>query len=43
MGAILLTITMAVPMENQGLFMLLLCLTAVFIPVASPNVDLHGL
>ncbi len=38
MGAILLTVTMAVPMENQGLFMLLLCLTAVFIPVASPNV-----
>jgi MFS transporter, Spinster family, sphingosine-1-phosphate transporter len=38
MGAILLTITMAVPMDNQGLFMLLLCLTAVFIPVASPNV-----
>jgi MFS family permease len=38
MGAILLTVTMAVPMENHGLFMLLLCLTAVFIPVASPNV-----
>jgi MFS family permease len=38
MGAILLTVTMALPMENQGLFMLLLCLTAVFIPVASPNV-----
>jgi MFS family permease len=38
MGAILLTVTMAVPIENQGLFMLLLCLTAVFIPVASPNV-----
>jgi MFS family permease len=38
MGAILLLITMAVPMENVGLFMVLLCLTALFIPVASPNV-----
>lgn len=38
MGAILLVVTMAVPMDNQGLFMVLLCLTALFIPVASPNV-----
>jgi MFS family permease len=38
MGAILLVATMAVPMENVGLFMVLLCLTAVFIPVAAPNV-----
>lgn len=37
-GAILLWLTMNVPIENQGLFMLLLCLTALFMPFASPNV-----
>jgi len=38
MGAILLTLTMNVPLENQGLFMGLLILTALFIPFASANV-----
>lgn len=37
-GAILLPIALAVPLGNQGLFMVLLALTALFIPVASPNV-----
>lgn len=37
-GAILLTLTMAVPVENQGLFLVMLLLTALFIPFASPNV-----
>jgi len=37
-GAILLWFTMNVPLENQGLFLLLLCLTALFMPFASPNV-----
>jgi MFS family permease len=37
-GAILLLLTMNVPIENQGLFLLLLCLTALFMPFASPNV-----
>jgi MFS family permease len=37
-GAILLLLTMNVPIQNQGLFMLLLCLTALFMPFASPNV-----
>jgi MFS family permease len=37
-GAILLAITLAVPMQNQTLFMVLLSLTALFIPIASPNV-----
>ncbi len=38
LGAILLAATMAVPVQNQMLFMLLLSLTALFIPFASPNV-----
>ncbi len=38
LGAILLWFTMNVPMENQGLFMILLCLTALFMPFAAPNV-----
>ena len=37
-GAILLTLTMNVPVENHGLFMGLLILTALFIPFASANV-----
>ncbi len=37
-GAILLTITMNVPLENQSLFTIMLMATAVFIPFASPNV-----
>ena len=37
-GAILLPLTLAVPQENQALFLGMLSLTAVFIPVASPNV-----
>ena len=38
LGAILLTLTMNVPIENQTLFMILLIVTALFIPFASPNV-----
>ena len=37
-GAILLTLTLAVPIANQGLFLVMLSLTAIFIPFASPNV-----
>lgn len=37
-GAIMLIITLSVPNENQGLFMLLLAITAIFIPFAAPNV-----
>jgi MFS family permease len=37
-GAVLLTITMNVPMQSQGLFLVMLCLTAIFIPIAAPNV-----
>lgn len=37
-GAVLLWFTMGVPMENTGLFMVMLCATALFIPIASPNV-----
>ena len=37
-GAILLSITMSVPLDNQGLFTAMLMLTALFIPFASPNV-----
>lgn len=37
-GAILLSITMNVPTPNQGLFLVMLLLTAIFIPFASPNV-----
>jgi MFS family permease len=37
-GAILLTLTLNVPLENQTLFMVLMILTALFIPFASPNV-----
>jgi MFS family permease len=38
MGAILLTVTMNVPLANQTLFMLLLMATALFMPFASANV-----
>lgn len=37
-GAVLLFLTMSVPPENQGLFMVLLGLTGVTMSVASPNV-----
>jgi len=37
-GAILLTFTMNVPVQNQTLFMVMLMITALFIPFASPNV-----
>ena len=38
LGAVLLTITMNVPMENQTLFLVMLMATALFIPFAAPNV-----
>jgi len=37
-GAILMWITLSVPVGNQGLFLLMLALTALFIPFAAPNV-----
>ena len=37
-GAVLLLVTLSVPIANQGLFLLMLALTALFIPVAGPNV-----
>ncbi len=37
-GAILLLITMNIPVEAKGLFMVMLCITALFIPFAAPNV-----
>jgi MFS transporter, Spinster family, sphingosine-1-phosphate transporter len=37
-GAVMLTFTMNVPLENQGLFTFMLMLTALFIPFASANV-----
>ena len=38
LGAILLTVTMNVPVENRGLFLVMLVITALFIPFAAPNV-----
>ncbi|HZD57922.1 MAG TPA: MFS transporter, partial [Anaerolineales bacterium] len=38
LGAILLTLTLNVPVGNQGLFAAMLIVTALFIPFASPNV-----
>ncbi len=38
LGAILLVPTIYVPLESQGLFLVMLSLTALFIPFASPNV-----
>ena len=37
-GAILFFLTMNVPTESQSLFMVMLMITAVFIPLSSPNV-----
>ncbi len=37
-GAIGLVLTMSTPIENQGLFMVLLSVTALFIPISAPNV-----
>ncbi len=36
-GALLLTITLNIPNENVGLFMVMLALTALFIPFSAPN------
>lgn len=38
LGALLLVFALNVPAENQGLFLVMLSLTAFFIPFASPNV-----
>jgi MFS family permease len=38
MGAVMFTLTLNVPLENQGLFMLMLAITSIFIPMAAPNV-----
>jgi MFS family permease len=38
LGAILLYLTMSVPISNQGLFLGMLSITALFIPFAAPNV-----
>lgn len=38
LGAILMTITLQVPIESTGTFLVLLSATALFIPFASPNV-----
>jgi MFS family permease len=38
MGAILLTITLTIPLPDKGLFLVMLALTALFIPMAAPNV-----
>jgi MFS family permease len=38
LGAILLFVTMNIPLENQSLFLIMLLATALFIPFASPNV-----
>jgi MFS family permease len=38
LGAILLTLAMNVPVQNQSLFLVLLMVAALFIPFASPNV-----
>ena len=37
-GAILLTVAMNVPVQNQTMFLIVLVLTALFMPFASPNV-----
>ncbi len=37
-GAVLLTLTLSVPNESQGLFMVMLACTALFIPFAAANV-----
>jgi predicted MFS family arabinose efflux permease len=38
LGAVFMFITLSVPADNQMLFLVLLGLTALFVPVASPNV-----
>jgi MFS family permease len=38
LGAILLFMTLSVPVDNQTLFLVMLCATALFIPFPSPNV-----
>ncbi len=38
LGAVALAATMSVPLEQTGLFLGLLCLTAILIPIAAPNV-----
>jgi MFS family permease len=38
MGAIFLILAINVPLENQLLFLIFLCLTAIFMPIASANV-----
>jgi MFS family permease len=38
LGAVLLTVTLNVPLQNQVLFAGMLALTALFIPFAAPNV-----
>jgi MFS family permease len=37
-GAVMLVITLSIPPENQILFAAMLALTAIFIPIAAPNV-----
>jgi len=37
-GAVLLFVTMNIPVEAKGTFLVMLCLTALFIPFAAPNV-----
>jgi MFS family permease len=37
-GAVLFTITLIIPHENQGLFLVMLALTSLAIPIAAPNV-----
>ncbi|HLE29543.1 MAG TPA: MFS transporter [Anaerolineales bacterium] len=37
-GAILLSVTLNIPVESRTFFFVMLCLTAVFVPFASPNV-----
>jgi MFS family permease len=38
MGAIMLVVTLSIPAQNQLLFMISLAVTAIFIPIAGPNV-----
>ncbi len=38
-GAVLLPLTFSVPIEQRTLFLLMLCLNAIFIPFAGPNVS----
>ncbi len=38
LGAVLIFITMNVPVDNRGLFLVMLSITALFIPFAAPNV-----